>query len=321
MNGIRYSLALAALCFMPALRAQTSNIIVFSEAGEKFTLLVDGDQRNEAPATRVEAKGIKNATPLLVVNFADPSLPSIRQNGYMEAGQEYTLRITTNKKGQRVLRPQGQTPLSAAGEPAAKPAPAQFTDDAPATKGEVIATDGPSGTTTTTTTTVTEGGPGNVNMSIGVNGMGINMHVNDGTGGTTTTSSTTTTTTTSTTTGTSRTSPHVHEHGADRTEAAVGGACRSAMPAAEFDKAKGSIQAKGFDETKLTLAKQIAGGNCLTSEQVKAVMGLFGFEDNKLDFAKFAYDRVYDQGNFYKVNDAFSFSSSVDELNTYIQGR
>lgn len=311
---------------MPALRAQTSNIIVFSEAGEKFTFLVDGDQKNEAPATRVEAKGIKNETPLLVVNFADASIPSIRQNGYMEAGQEYTLRITTNKKGQRVLRPQGQTPLSAAGTPDAKPAPAQFTDDAPATKGEVIATDVPSGTgttTTTTTTTVTEGGPGNVNMSIGVNGMGINMHVNDGTGGTTTTTSstTTTTTTTSTTTGTNRTSPHVHEHGADRTEAAVGGACRSAMPAAEFEKAKGSIQAKGFDETKLTLAKQIAGGNCLTSEQVKAVMGLFGFEANKLDFAKFAYDRVYDQGSYYKVNDAFSFSSSVDELNTYIQGR
>ena len=56
-------------------------------------------------------------------------------------------------------------------------------------------------------------------------------------------------------------------------------------------------------------------------EQVKGIMGVFGFEDTKLDFAKYAYERTYDIGNYYKVNDAFSFETSVEELNEYIQAR
>ena len=48
---------------------------------------------------------------------------------------------------------------------------------------------------------------------------------------------------------------------------------------------------------------------------------MFSFEDSKLDFAKYAYERTYDIDNYYKVNDAFTFESSVDELNEYIQAR
>jgi len=47
---------------------------------------------------------------------------------------------------------------------------------------------------------------------------------------------------------------------------------------------------------------------------------LFAFEDSRLNFAKFAYAYTLDLGNFYKVNDAFTFETSVDELNRYIQG-
>ena len=69
------------------------------------------------------------------------------------------------------------------------------------------------------------------------------------------------------------------------------------------------------------MAKQITGNNCLSTDQVKSVMELFGFEASKLEFAKFAYDHVSDRKNYFKVNDAFGFSSSVDELDEYIQGR
>jgi hypothetical protein len=69
------------------------------------------------------------------------------------------------------------------------------------------------------------------------------------------------------------------------------------------------------------MAKQIGRDRCFTVEQVKGIMGVFGFEDTKLDFAKYAYERTYDIGNYYKVNDAFSFETSVEELNEYIQAR
>jgi len=50
-------------------------------------------------------------------------------------------------------------------------------------------------------------------------------------------------------------------------------------------------------------------------------MNTFSFEDTKLEFAKYAYERTYDIGNYYKLNDAFSFESSIEELNEYTQGR
>lgn len=330
-----FTLSILTLGLVTGLRAQTSDIIVFSEAGEKFTLVIDGAVQNEVPAARVEARGIRNDTPLLVVNFADPSIPSVRQNGWVEPGQEYTMAITMNRKGVRVLRLRGQVPQHAAAPsaPVEKPAPSNFQEDTPAVQQEIIATDVPSNVTrTTTTTTVTEGdAEGGVSMSIDMGGMGVNVSVKDGTDGTTTTTTTTTTTVTTTTREQQviRNEPRMHGHNmrernnpvADTPATPVADGCGTPMFATDFASAKASIESKGFEDTKLTLAKQIAGSNCLSTEQVKTVMGLFGFEDTRLDFAKFAYDHVSDRKNYYKVNDAFGFSSSVDELNEYIQSR
>ena len=172
----------------------------------------------------------------------------------------------------------------------------------------------------------------NVNMSFGVNGMGVNMNVNvNGTGtGTTTGTSTTTTTTKVTQTSTVATKP-VTTTKPETTavlepvykmpgySGPIG--CGDPMSASEFEEAKASISSKSFEDTKMTLVKQIGGNRCFTVDQVKGLMGLFSFEDNKLDLAKFAYDHTYDIGNYYKVNDVFSFESSVEDLNEYIKSR
>lgn len=322
-----YTFLLAGIGLFGTIQAQTSDIVVFSDEGDKFTLLVDGEVKNDIPAARVVARDIKNATPLVVINFADKQIPSIKQNGWMEPGLEYTLRITTNKKGAKVLRMQGQAPLGTTADvPAEKPAPTDFKEDAAATTAtqEVIATDAPGGVRSTTTTTVTEGtGTGGVNMSVGVTGLGVNVTVNDGTGGTVThtTTTTTTTTTTGNPDGATWEQNTTYQEQAPVEPVAVKEGCTLPMSGSDFAAAKASIDNQGFDETKLKLAKQIAGSNCLSTDQVKTVMGLFGFEDSKLDFAKFAYDHVTDRNNYFKVNDAFGFSSSVDALNDYIQSR
>lgn len=308
-----YVLGIVSCCLFAAAQAQTSDIIIFSDAGEKFKLVVDGEVKNSTPASRVEVRGIRNATPQLLVNFADPAIPSVKRDGWLEPGQEYTLLITTNKKGARVMRLQGQTPLAAAKtDEVAKPVPAAFMEDAPdpavGQQTQVVST--PAGVSTTTT--VTEGGAdGNVNMSIDINGMGVNVKVNDGT-------TTTRTTTTTVTTNDTRPQPVVD---APAAPAVVPDGCGAAMAQADFAEALGTISDQGFDETKLSTAKQVAGSNCLSSAQVTAIMNEFGFEATKLDFAKFAYAHVSDRGNYFKVNKAFGFSSSVDELNKYIQGR
>ena len=71
----------------------------------------------------------------------------------------------------------------------------------------------------------------------------------------------------------------------------------------------------------MTMAKQIINSNCLVASQVKEIMMIFDFEASKLDFAKYAYTRTYDIGNYYMVNDVFDFESSIDDLNAYINAQ
>ena len=96
--------------------------------------------------------------------------------------------------------------------------------------------------------------------------------------------------------------------------------CLAPMSPTDFESLKNSISSKSFEEGKLDIAKQAVSANCLLCSQVREVMKLFSFEDTKLTFAKFAYVHTYDTGNYFKVNDTFSFESSIDELNTYISG-
>ncbi|MBK5285419.1 MAG: DUF4476 domain-containing protein, partial [Bacteroidia bacterium] len=94
--------------------------------------------------------------------------------------------------------------------------------------------------------------------------------------------------------------------------------CPVPMSNPDFADLKKTVSSKSFEESKLTISKQVLNDNCLLTSQVKDIMLLFTFEQSRLDFAKFAYSHTYDLGNYFKINDAFTFESSVDELNNYI---
>lgn len=94
--------------------------------------------------------------------------------------------------------------------------------------------------------------------------------------------------------------------------------CSWPMDDSAFNRAKSRIGNQSFESDMLDMAKQVASNNCLLVSQVVEIVELFGFESSRLEFAKFAYKYTYDLGNYYEVNDAFSFSSSKQELNDYI---
>jgi hypothetical protein len=88
----------------------------------------------------------------------------------------------------------------------------------------------------------------------------------------------------------------------------------------EFGLLRESIRSKSFESTRLQVARQALDSRRLTSYQVRELMELMWFESSKLELAKFAYSRVIDKERFFLVNDAFSFSSSIDELDRFIRG-
>lgn len=92
-----------------------------------------------------------------------------------------------------------------------------------------------------------------------------------------------------------------------------------AITPADFNNLWNTINAQWFDDTKLAVAMQALNTNYLTSNQVTNILNIFWFEETKLVFAKAAYSKVIDPQNYYVVNNAFWFQSSVKELSDYIQ--
>lgn len=95
-------------------------------------------------------------------------------------------------------------------------------------------------------------------------------------------------------------------------------AAPAAMDARTFADARQSINNSSFDDTKLSTARTILSSNFVTTDQVMEICNLFSFESNKMTFAKFAYSRVVDPQNYYRVGQVFSFDSNKKALNDFI---
>ncbi len=92
------------------------------------------------------------------------------------------------------------------------------------------------------------------------------------------------------------------------------------MERSRFNNALNSIRSKSFSDIQLRIAKRIVSYNCLSVRQLKRIAQIFDFEDTKLEFAKFSYTYCYDPGNYWKINDIFTFESTMEELDEYIYG-
>ncbi len=85
----------------------------------------------------------------------------------------------------------------------------------------------------------------------------------------------------------------------------------------ENDRFYGSIQmlkSSAFDSDRLILAKNIANNNGLSSWQIREMLMVFSYESSRVEFAKYAYASCVDPENYYQIQDAFQFSSSISEV-------
>ncbi|MBN8701494.1 MAG: DUF4476 domain-containing protein [Bacteroidetes bacterium] len=316
--------------------AQKSNIVVFSENGEKFSLFVNGQSYSAAPLSNFK---IDNLDPLIYqirVVFEDPALGELKDKIDVRPGKEITYSVKKRKisDAEKRVKIIGQNfkdkPISETEKkkeeiraeeskyvvrwlsdkdlmPATPPQQPQQ-QAAPVQKTAVSTTQTTTYSQSTTTKSNTRSSSG-VNSNTSTDGVNVsmNININDGMGAPVQQSSTTTT---------SQTTTIVYVDGYN---GPVG--CPRPMSREDFASAKQSISSKNFEDSKFTMAKQIIQSNCLVASQVKEIMLLFNFEQTRLDFAKFAYAYTYDTGNYYKLNDAFTFEASISELDAYINGR
>lgn len=312
--------------------AQTANLILFTENGEQFTAIMNGIRQNTKPETNVKITGLNAEYYKLKVIFDNQALGERNFNVNLALGEETTYSIKKNNKGEYVTRFVSNVPLNQA--PSTPPTQAVVVYNAnPAATSNTNTTVTHQQTTTTTSNGTAD--PDNVNIIMGINidgsGGSINMNVSGAEmGSSSSVHSTTTTTTTTTHSSTGNHDDHSgHNHPHNPAPAQVvylpgyNGpiGCPVPMSPNDFSDLKRTVNSETFEDTKLKIAKHVVSSQCLLTNQVKDLLGCFTFEANKLEMAKNCYTRTYDIGNYFKVNDVFTFESSIEELIEYIESR
>jgi hypothetical protein len=296
-----------------------SDLVVYTTEPDPFFLILNGVKQNEEAMTNVRVTDLNQLAYDARVVFENTKVQVDKKIFFGDAGMEYVYKIKAKKNGELTLRPQSATALNLA-----QPAPSnQQTIVYHAIPAPVPVQHSVTSTTTTSTTSQSNSmnNGGGVNMSLVVPGINVNVNMTDPflsipQGGSSTYTESITTTTTS-----APSFEPVYEpdhYVMPGYNGPIG--CPWPMSNGQFSDALRSVSSKSFDDEKATVSKQITGSNCLTVEQARTMMMELSFDSAKLDYAKFAYNKTYDIGNYYKLNDAFDFSSSIDELNAYING-
>jgi hypothetical protein len=86
----------------------------------------------------------------------------------------------------------------------------------------------------------------------------------------------------------------------------------------EFEALKARIRQNTFDKKRVETAKTLTKQSVLTSNQVVEIVQLITSDNNRLDYAKFAYDYVSDRDNYMIVVESMAFDSSKKELQRYL---
>lgn len=313
--------------------AQPSNLVLYSESGDRFNVLVNGVLQNPQPMNNLRLTGIAAPVYQVRIIFENQFLGFFDNTISQTPGVETTFSIGRSFNGLWALRMVGEVPILNL-QPGIFPNQTVIVYHSEPFPGMA------GGTTTTTTTTTTYTDPylnDNLNVNFDFNGGGMNMNFFGPSGF----SQQTTTTTINNGFGNPNALPPQqqttvflndpyyqqqpfpqqpwanHQVQQGWTSPAPVQAQPLCMDASSFANARNSIASNSFESTKLQVAKQILGSNCFTSMQVREVMTLFSFESSRLEFAKFAYPSVPDKQNFYLVNDVFNFESSIGELNQF----
>ena len=273
-------------------------------------------RQNELPETNVKITGLNAEFYKLKVIFSNTSIGEKNFNLYMNTGTETSYSIRKNNKGEYVIRLVSEVPIAQAVDQQPTQTVIKYHDNPAA--APVVGTI--TQHTETTSQSATTAGDMSGGAQITDNDANITISPS-GKSGEDEKAHTTVVHTTTTTTHTfvSRPSPI---HPASYLTGYTGPiGCPVPLSSDEFTDMKATIADKKFEDTRMSIAKQTLSDRCVFSDHVKEVMLFFTFEENRLEFAKYAYDFTYDIGNYANVNDAFKFESSTEELNKFLQSR
>lgn len=81
------------------------------------------------------------------------------------------------------------------------------------------------------------------------------------------------------------------------------------------------LEEDAFDSGKMQKAKSYISKTSLSASQIAEITGKFSFDSGKLEWAKYAYQFCYDKQNYFMLESVFSFKSSYNDLQKFIEGK
>ena len=79
------------------------------------------------------------------------------------------------------------------------------------------------------------------------------------------------------------------------------------------------MERENFDNARLLYAKRVADENWLSAAQVKDLARFFSFDNNRMEFVKYAYSKTIDKNNFSTVCSAFSSAGGREQVENFIR--
>lgn len=93
----------------------------------------------------------------------------------------------------------------------------------------------------------------------------------------------------------------------------------SLMPDDIYSQLKNMLQKEIMDDRKFNLIKDGFKDYYITTAQAKELGKIFSMESNRVEYAKYIYNRVSDKKNFFTIYEIFTFQTSKDEVSEYIR--
>jgi Domain of unknown function (DUF4476) len=87
----------------------------------------------------------------------------------------------------------------------------------------------------------------------------------------------------------------------------------------QYQAALAAVDAQTFRDSKMSMAKQAIKNKCLSLDQIRGLAKRFSFEDQTLDFLKYAYDFTNDKSEYYTLSNIFTFDSNTKNFMDFLE--
>lgn len=308
MKKFLFIFVIAMIIQIEMVAQRINNLVVFSNEGEKFSLILNGERRNVTPETNVKVTGLNLATYKVRIIFENKDLPD-HETTLDFFSTNYECVFGLMKKGRR------KCSMDYVSQTLINPVPEKETSLTTENNNNTYSNNTSTNTTNTNNTNNTNNNSGN---SVGINNKNLGVGVNDNGGVSIKTKD-----------GNINLGPHnetsavinVLGSAINLHKAAEKTGCASPMLQTQFEIAKKNVTLPTEETGKVTAANQLIQSNCLLTSQVQELMVLFSNDQTKFEIARDAYRHTSDLNNYHKLKDSFTSEAYKKDFHTYVDSQ